>query len=253
MSLSFGHGSSAGRVRGSNQDYHRVRAYGTPSGGIFFFALADGMGGTAAGDRASKIAIEVMSDALDRYTALLNEGRPAIALENALARAAKAANKAIQREAETNPQRDGMGTTLTNLVVHDWKAAIVHVGDSRAYLARGGRLRQLTRDHSWVAEQVELGYMTPEEASHHQHRNLLVRAVGLRSELEPDSFALAVEPGDTFILTSDGLHSLVSEEEMLGELKRGGSLQSAAEYWISLAERRGGHDNMTVVIAQVAK
>jgi len=253
VNVSYGHGSSAGRVRGRNEDYHRVRLFPAPKDNLYLFAIADGMGGTAAGDLASKIAVEVLTHALSHYAVLLNGGHKVVPLEQAMERAFQAANREILREALLNPSRDGMGTTLTALVIQGWRAVLAHAGDSRAYMARQGTLKQLTRDHSWVALQVERGFLTPAQAREHDQRNVLVKALGPSKRVEPDVHSFPLEPGDAFVLSSDGLHGLVSDEELRAELSRGASLQSAAEYWISLAERRGGPDNITVVVARVTE
>ncbi|HEX2863781.1 MAG TPA: protein phosphatase 2C domain-containing protein [Deinococcales bacterium] len=251
LSVNFGHGSSAGRVRETNQDYHRVKVLNTPRGPLYFLAVADGMGGAAAGERASKIAIETLTDAINRYVDFLNEGRPAVSLEKALEKAFLAANREIYREAAANPSRDGMGTTLTVLLLSGRELVLGHVGDSRCYRIRGGRISQLSKDHSWVAEQVEKGALTPEEAATHQYRNLLVKALGTRNRVEPQIVTDELQNGDMFVLCSDGLHGLVSEGELLEELGRNATLQSAIDFFIGLAESRGGPDNITAVVAQV--
>lgn len=251
LNVNFGHGSSVGRVRETNQDYHRVKPFMTPNGALYFLAVADGMGGAAAGERASKIAIETVTNAISRYVDFLNEGRPAVSLEKALEKAFLAANREIYREAASNPSRDGMGTTLTVLLLSGRDLVLGHVGDSRCYRIRRGRITQLSKDHSWVAEQVEKGNLTLDEASAHQYRNLLVKALGTRSKVEPQVQSDTLEDADTFVLCSDGLHGLVTETELLDELQRNANLQSAIDFFIGLAESRGGPDNITAVVAQV--
>jgi protein phosphatase len=251
LAINFGHGSSPGRVRESNEDYHRVKVFQTPRGPLAFLAVADGMGGAAAGERASKLAIETVTDGIQQYVAFLSQGGSAVPLEKALEKSILKANREIHRAALEHPEWDGMGTTLTVVLIHGKEYVLGHVGDSRAYLVRGGQVRQITKDHSWVAEQVEKGIIAPEAAEHHQFRNLLSRALGTRPKVEPDVSVMPLSPGDTFILASDGLHGLVQEAELLEELRRARSLQMAVDYWIDLANKRGGPDNITGVVAQV--
>lgn len=251
IGVNFGHGSSPGRVRETNEDYHRVKTFSTPRGNLVFLAVADGMGGAAAGEHASKIAIEVVTEAIGGYAEFVSGGGAAVPLEKALEKAILAANRTIYKASLENPSREGMGTTLTVAIVRGRELVLGHVGDSRLYLLRRGEMRQLTKDHSWVADQVDRGLMTAESALNHQYRNLLVRALGTRAKVEPDVALLDVQPGDVYLLTSDGLHGLIAPEEFQEELRRGRSLQSAIDYWISLANQRGGPDNITGVIAQV--
>jgi protein phosphatase len=248
----FGHGSSVGRVREHNEDYHRVKSLVSPRGQVAFFAVADGMGGAAAGERASKSAIEVVSKAVGDYVEYISAGNAAVGMDKALEKSILAANRKINREALENPQFSGMGTTLTVCVIMERKLYYGHIGDSRGFLIRKGELKQFTRDHSWVAFQVEQGILTPEEAENHPNRNQLMRALGTRAQVTVDIGSMNVLPGDVFFLSSDGLHGFVHEFELLNELSRPNvNLHDAIEYFIGLANARGGLDNITGVIAQV--
>jgi PPM family protein phosphatase len=248
----FGHGSSVGRVRDHNEDYHRVKTFASGRNAISFFAVADGMGGAAAGERASKTAIEVVSKAISDYVEFTAAGNKAIPLDKALERALVAANRRINREALENPEFSGMGTTITVCIALERQLIYGHVGDSRAYLIRNDQISQVTRDHSWVGFQVEHGIMTPEEAQNHANRNQLMRALGTRAEVLVDTGIIQTKVGDVFLLSSDGLHGFVEDFEFLEELQRKGlNLQSAVEYFIGMANSRGGLDNITCVIAQV--
>ena len=249
--VSFGHGSSVGMVRETNEDYHRVKVFSTVKGQLVFLAVADGMGGAAAGEHASKMAIDTVTKAIEQYVEFINSGRAAIALEKALEKSILVANKQINKVGLERPERDGMGTTLTVAILQGATMLLGHVGDSRAHLVRKGQIKQISRDHSWVADQVEKGIMTREAAERHQYRNLLLQALGTKPTVTPDIKAFPVIAGDTIILSSDGLHGLVSEEEFLEELKRAGNLQTAVDYWIGLAESRGAPDNVTGVVARV--
>ena len=180
LAINFGHGSSPGRVRETNEDYHRVKTFQTSRGTLVFLAVADGMGGAAAGERASKLAIETVTDGIQQYVDFVSRGGEAVPLEKALEKSILKANREIHRSALERPEWDGMGTTLTVALLFGRNLILGHVGDSRAYLLRAGRLTQVTRDHSWVAEQVERGVLAPEAAEHHQFKNLLSRALGPR-------------------------------------------------------------------------
>ncbi len=248
----FGHGSSVGRVRDHNEDYHRVKTFLSGRNAVHFFAVADGMGGAAAGERASKTAIEVVSKAVSDYVDFTSAGNKAIPLDKALERALVAANKRINREALENPEYSGMGTTITVCIAQERQLIYGHVGDSRAYLIRGGEISQVTRDHSWVGFQVEHGILTAEEAQNHPNRNQLMRALGTRAEVLVDIGVVPIKVGDIFLLSSDGLHGFVEDNEFLEELSRRAlNLSSAVDYFIGMANSRGGLDNITCIIAQV--
>jgi serine/threonine protein phosphatase PrpC len=249
--VNFGHGSSVGRVRDSNEDYHRVKTFQTTKGPLVFLAVADGMGGAAAGEYASKIAVDVVTKAISDYVDFVANGNAAIPLEKALEKSIQAANRTIYKTALEFPERDGMGTTLTVLILYERRGILGHVGDSRAHLVRKGQVQQISKDHSWVEEQVEKGILTREQAENHQYRNLLARALGTRPQVAVDVLSFPISTGDTFILTSDGLHNQVRIDEFLDELNRGSALQMALEYFIGLANQRGGPDNITGVLAQV--
>ena len=249
----FGHGSSVGRVREHNEDYHRVKMMPSPRGPLAFFAVADGMGGAAAGERASKSAIEVVTKAVSDYVDFIAAGNAAVSFDKALEKAILAANRKINREALENPQFSGMGTTLTVCVIMERKLYYGHIGDSRGFLIRKGELTQFTRDHSWVAFQVEQGILTAEEAENHPNRNQLMRALGTRAQVTVDIGMMPVQAGDVFFLSSDGLHGFVHDFELLNELSRPSvNLHDAIEYFIGLANARGGLDNITAVVAQVS-
>ncbi len=251
--LSFGHGSNPGRVREHNEDYHRVKQYQMTRGMLHFLAVADGMGGAAAGEFASKIVIDFITKALGDYVEFVNQGKAAIGLDKVLERSIIAANREVYKTARENPEREGMGSTLTAMVIDGDKAVLGHVGDSRAYLVRAGKIKQISKDHSWVADQVEKGILTLEQAENHQYRNMLIRVIGTKPEVAPDIQTVQLLRDDIIILSSDGMHGLVNEKEILEELNRTSALQSAIEFWIGLANTRGGPDNITCVVAKVGR
>lgn len=251
LGQNVGHGSDVGRVRPLNEDYHRVWQFAMPEGDLTLLAVADGMGGAAAGEVASKLAMEVLDESFSRYVAEAQQGRPVVGVDSLIEKAIRLANRRVYAAAIGTQGRRGMGTTLTCVAIHRDEAHLGHVGDSRAYLVRGDKIYQLTKDHSWVEEQLEKGLITEDEARNHEWRNLITRALGTRPQVAPDTIALDVHEGDVFVVATDGLTSLVDPEEILAEIRGTGNRQSSVEYLISLANERGGPDNITVVIAEV--
>ena len=251
LGQNVGHGSDVGRVRPLNEDYHRVWQFAMPEGGMTLLAVADGMGGAAAGEVASKLAMEVLDESFSRYVDEAQQGRPVVGVDKLIEKAIRLANRRIYATAIRNQGRRGMGTTVTCVAILRRAAHIGHVGDSRAYLVRGEKIYQLTRDHSWVEEQLEKGLISEEEAKNHEWRNLITRALGTRPQVAPDTIELDVRVGDVFVVSTDGLHGLVAPEEILAEIRRTGNHQSSVEYLISLANERGGPDNITAVVAEV--
>lgn len=247
----MGHGSDVGRVRPLNEDYHRVWQFPVNSRYLTLLAVADGMGGAAAGEVASKLAMHVLDESFSRYVDAMNLGQPVVGIDKLADKAIKLANRRVYAAAVQQEGRRGMGTTLTLVAVYDATAFLGHVGDSRAYLVRGDKIYQLTKDHSWVEEQLEKGLLTEEEARVHEWRNLITRALGTRPNVAPDIVEIGVQKGDVFIISTDGLHGLVEPEEILEEIKRTSNHQSSVEYLIALANERGGPDNITLVIAEV--
>ena len=200
-----------GRARSGNEDSlaieaptsSRAQAFGT------LLVVSDGMGGHAAGEVASRIAVETISAAYYRQRSASRQP-----IVEALAAAVGEANAAIFGDAERNPERSGMGCTVVAVAVRGDDLVVAHVGDSRVYLARGGRIRRLTRDHSWVARQVDAGILTPEQAEHHPHRSLLTRALGREATVQVDVARHDLAVGDVVVLCSDGLTSVVRDSEI---------------------------------------
>ena len=212
------------------------------------FAVADGMGGASAGELASHLALQTV---IDRYYAATADrskrGIPALLRE-----ALGAANSNIFAEAGKNPDRQGMGTTVSVVVVRGDCCYVAQVGDSRVYISRGrsGGAHQLTDDHSLVAEQVRNGYLSEEEARNHSLRNLITRAVGIKDTVDVDLFSLKLQRGDTLLICSDGLSNLVEDEE-IGKALAMSNLQGAARLLVGRALTRGGTDNITVALLRV--
>ncbi|HSJ94397.1 MAG TPA: Stp1/IreP family PP2C-type Ser/Thr phosphatase [Gaiellaceae bacterium] len=207
------------------------------------FAVADGMGGARAGEIAARLAATALEEAAE-----------GISGPEAVAKLISEANRRIWERSLADPETAGMGTTVTAALVDEksGKVAIGHVGDSRAYLFRDGALEQLTADHSLVAELVESGLLTPEEAERHPQRSAITRALGTEPEVEVDAFTIDARPGDLFLLCSDGLPIMVGDSE-LRELVE--SVQrapaEAAEALVAAANARGGQDNVTVVLFEL--
>jgi serine/threonine protein phosphatase PrpC len=222
--------TDVGRQRSANEDSLMV---GPP-----LFAVADGMGGAKAGEVASAVAVEAVEAATE-------SSEP---VEAQLASIVREANRRIYELAVADESRRGMGTTLTLAKVHDDDVSLAHVGDSRAYRMRDGRLEQLTRDHSLVAELERSGQITPEAAEHHPQRSIITRALGPEPDVEVDTYTLAGRTGDLFLMCSDGLTSMISDDEVGSILRSASSLDQAADELIKAANQSGGKDNITVIL-----
>jgi serine/threonine protein phosphatase PrpC len=206
-----------------------------------FFAVADGMGGAKAGEVASAMATAGFEDERD-------SDEPA---EVQLARILREANRRIYDLAVTDESHRGMGTTLTAAKVSGDEVSLGHVGDSRAYRMRDGELEQLTKDHSLVAELERSGQITAEAAEHHPQRSIITRALGPEPDVEVDTYTLAGRDGDLFLLCSDGLTSMISDEEVASILRSAESLDGAADALVRAANQSGGKDNITVVLFRI--
>jgi serine/threonine protein phosphatase PrpC len=227
--------SDAGRKRRRNEDAYVV----DPP----LFAVADGMGGAQAGEVASQLAAAVLRESTGK------DGDP----EGRIVALIQEANRQIYERARSDAQASGMGTTVTAAMLADEQVAIGHVGDSRAYRVRGGELEQLTEDHSLVADLMRSGRLTPEEAETHPQRSVITRALGTDPDVDVDTSAVDAEPGDIFLLCSDGLTTMVGDEEILRALAESETLEDAARALVRAANRRGGEDNITIVLFQVER
>lgn len=236
-----------GRVRANNEDAHAMHQ------GRGIFVLADGMGGHAAGEVASTLAVDVACK--DVATAL---ARPKTApLDEVLRTAVVAAHHAVIDHARRVLSTSGMGTTLVALLLHRDPSAywIAHVGDSRAYLIRGdegSELRQLTTDHTWVQEEIDRGRLSPDEARRHPNASVLTRAVGTHEAVPViDVLTGEAHAGDTFLLCSDGLTSVLGPDEIRDVIVANDSLETIGRRLIESANQRGGPDNITVVLVRI--
>lgn len=234
--------SDIGKVRETNEDQFIVDE------GLGLYAVADGMGGHAAGEIASELAIRSVSDAMRSAAQAGDVEQARRSIEDAVV----AANRRICDSIAAHDDRRGMGTTVVLLLAIGDRAVIGHVGDSRAYLLRDGRLRQLTSDHSWVNEQVKLGVLSQQEAHRHPMRNVVTRALGSRGEVKPELAEERLEPGDAFLLCSDGLNVMLTDDLIRDTLLANRKDPAeACRALIGAANERGGEDNTTVIVLSV--
>ncbi len=210
------------------------------------YAVADGMGGSVAGEIASRLAVRE----LQKYYFAEVPSQPP---QEALRKAFQAAYESIRRKAMAEPELTGMGTTLTAVALRDNIAYVAHVGDSRAYLIRDKEIIQLTRDHTVTASLVEKGEITPEQAKTHPQRHVLLQALGGRKQPTVELLTVPVKPKDVFILCSDGLYNAVSDDEIKEIITSAPDIQKAAGTLVALANQRGGRDNITVVVVKKVK
>ncbi len=239
--------SDRGLIRSNNEDQWGMEAE------LGLFVVADGLGGHNSGEIASALAVRTFMDTAAKRRAEA-PGIPDLAERRRLLEAwIKAANRAIFDQARARPQDAGMGTTMVAAWAGSGDLAYAHVGDSRLYLFHGGRLERLTQDHSWAAEQVRRGLMSPEAARRPEVSSALTRAVGLDADVAVDVASRAIEPGDVLLLASDGLTNMVADadiESLLGVYRRAAG--EAARSLVERAKAAGGIDNITVVVARVA-
>jgi protein phosphatase len=241
MSLRGAARTDVGLRRRANEDTFAL----VPELGLYL--VADGMGGHTAGQVASELAAEAAVRAVRTL-----EGASA-SLTDKLRYACAAANREILAAAKAKPEFAGMGTTLVALLAGEERIALAHVGDSRAYLIRGGKIRQLTDDHSLVAELVRRREISENAARGHPHRHVLTRALGVRRNVEPDLAELTPAPLDTFVLCSDGLTGHVRDEEIAEVAAPESDVEAICDQLVNLANARGGEDNVTVVVTRVEK
>ena len=239
VTLEFAFATERGVEREVNEDSVYCEPVAAPraQGKGWLCAVADGMGGHAMGEVASSLAARALADAY--YSSLGGS--------EALRQAAVQANDVVYRASLDNPSYRGMGTTLTAAVIMDRKIAVAHVGDSRAYLVHRGGIRQLTRDHTLVAELVRAGALTPEQARNNPYRNTLTRALGRQPTVEVDAGEEELEQGDILVLCSDGLFGSVGEQD-IADVVSAQPAQRAASLLVSLAKQRGGTDDVSVIV-----
>jgi len=252
LKLLVGARTDQGLVRLNNEDNY----YSAEEKGVF--VVADGMGGHASGEVASKMAIDIIRDS---FIATGGENEPIIGkydddyseVTNQIGSAMRLANMAIYEASQSDSQWQGMGTTMAAVVINNKRLSIAHVGDSRVYLVRAGNIAQLTDDHTLVYEQVKREIMTKEEADVSEIKNLLTRAVGIRQDVEVDLDELTLADGDILVLCTDGLSSMVTDDDILYAVTSSEDPSAACERLVDMANDNGGQDNITVIVASMKK
>ncbi len=247
--------SDVGCVRTNNEDNF---GYDTRFDGFGVFIVCDGMGGQAAGEVASKMGV----DSVLAYFRSARDGNfPTVGrtfegvqpLANALASAIQLANQRIHERASNDTAHAGMGSTIVGALVKGNYVALAHVGDSRIYLIREGKIQQLTNDHSLVMEQVRRGLITLEEAEQSEMQNIIIRALGSEEGVEPDVDEMIARPGDILLLATDGLTKHVKDPHMLELVQKSATLEQACDKLIQAAKDHGGDDNITVVMVKIVE
>ena len=235
-----------GRSRSNNEDAVCIDAE------VSLAVLADGMGGYNAGEVASNMATSFIQTELSRWLREAGDQASDAEVRRAMDICVDNANRAIFNAANTNPQYAGMGTTLVVAVFRDKRLMLGHVGDSRGYRLRGGRLQQLTRDHSLLQEQIDAGLITPEQAAFSANKNLVTRAVGVEDTVLLETHQHEVLPGDLYLLCSDGLSDMLDDTSIAQVLQAHDVLESRVQALIDAANDAGGKDNISVVLARAA-
>ncbi len=237
--------SDKGIIREQNEDFWNIVL--DNKGNPIAFIIADGMGGHKAGDVASRMAVEIISQEIYRGFEAINSSTTIGFLEKAV----NLANDEIYKYALLNLNGTGIGTTLTLGLIHSGKITIAHIGDSRFYLIRGGTIQSMTRDHSFVGELVEKGVLDQEEARNHPLRNQITRALGYEKNIEIDFYNIDVKKGDMYLFCTDGLTVKVSSDELLTMLEQEKDLNVILKNMVELANQRGGDDNITAIIVKI--
>jgi PPM family protein phosphatase len=237
--------TDVGMIRSGNEDNYAVHV--PPNGDRGLFIVADGMGGHAAGEVASLMAVET----LERELAGLKDLDDKSSGERVMD-ALRMANRTIHDRTITEVDKQGMGTTASVLIVSGMRYMIGQVGDSRVYLLRDGALQQLTKDHSYVQEQVDAGFLTPEQARYHPYSNVITRCVGASPDVQPDVYAGEIRIGDLFLVASDGLTGMVDDRRLQMLLMSRSVPERKVHSLIAEANGRGGLDNITAIVVQVA-
>ena len=238
----------SGMVRSHNEDSIAADA------AVGLAVLADGMGGYNAGEVASGIAVAMISAEIKKNLAAIAGELDVATAEKLVGEHAVRANNAIFQASQSQPQYAGMGTTLVVALWHDDHMIVGHIGDSRLYRMRASKLEQVTKDHSLLQEQIDSGLITKEQARHSQNKNLVTRAVGIDPEVDAEVHSYPVQPGDIYLLCSDGLNDMVTDEDMeltLSSLQA--NLPLAAEQLVQQANDNGGRDNVSVILVRVLK
>jgi PPM family protein phosphatase len=242
MQIAVGASTDVGMIRQGNEDNFFAEA--DERRGVF--VVADGMGGHAAGEVASEMAVQIIARHLLALTSAVDEGANTL-----VSKAMQDANRAIFERMLAETDKQGMGTTASVMVLSDTGYLIGQIGDSRVYLLRDGGLTQITKDHSYVQEQVDAGLLTPEQARYHPYSNVITRCVGASDQVEADIYTGQVRVGDVFLLASDGLTGMVDDRRLQALLLARSGPGRIVDSLIAEANGRGGLDNITAIVIQV--
>lgn len=246
MTFEYFHAVDTGRARSNNEDSVAVDEANALA------VLADGMGGYNAGEVASNMATSFISSELGRWLAEAASRASDLEVRRAMDICVDNANRAIFNAANANPQYAGMGTTLVVAVFREGQLRLGHVGDSRAYRWRGGQLSQITRDHSLLQEQIDAGLITPEQAAFSANKNLVTRAVGVEDTVLLETHLHEMQPGDLYLMCSDGLSDMLDDAMISRLLQTHDSLAAAGNALIAAANDAGGKDNIALILVRVA-
>jgi len=246
MTFEFFHAVDTGRARSNNEDSVAIDEAAALA------VLADGMGGYNAGEVASGMATSFIKSELGRWLAEAASRASDVEVRRAMDICVDNANRAIFNAANANPQYAGMGTTLVVAVFREGQLRLGHVGDSRAYRWRGGQLAQITRDHSLLQEQIDAGLITPEQAAFSANKNLVTRAVGVEDTVLLETHLHEIQPGDIYLMCSDGLSDMLDDAMMARLLQMNDSLPAAGQALIAAANDAGGKDNIALILVRVA-
>jgi protein phosphatase len=246
MPFEFFHALDAGRARTNNEDSVAVDSDAALA------VLADGMGGYNAGEVASNMATTFIHAELGRWLHEAGSIASDAEVRRAMDICVDNANRAIFNAANSNPNYSGMGTTLVVAVFRDGRLQLGHVGDSRAYRWRDGRLEQVTRDHSLLQEQIDAGILTPEQAAYSSNKNLVTRAVGVEDTVLLETHLHETQAGDVYLMCSDGLSDMLSDSSIASLLRANDSLPVAGQSLINSANEAGGRDNISVILVRVS-
>lgn len=242
MQIAVGASTDVGMIRQGNEDNFFAEA--DERRGVF--VVADGMGGHAAGEVASEMAVQIIARHLLALGSAVDDGADSL-----ITRAMQDANRAIFERMLAETDKQGMGTTASVMVLSDKGYLIGQIGDSRVYLLRDGALTQITKDHSYVQEQVDAGLLTPEQARYHPYSNVITRCVGASDQVEADLYTGPVRVGDVFLLASDGLTGMVDDRRLQALLLARSGPGRIVDSLIAEANGRGGLDNITAIVVQV--
>lgn len=247
LTLDFAAATDIGCKRSNNED-----SYGYDSD-QHIYVVCDGMGGNAAGEVASGMAVRTLIESYGYFSENLEPGSPMAMVENRLMAAIFEANRVVREAGSENPELHSMGTTLVCVCLDGIRAVVGNVGDSRAYLLRNGTCQQITQDHSLLDEEIRNGNMTPEMAAASNLQSVITRAVGVADTVEPDLFAATLQPNDYLLLASDGLTRYLKAEEIALAASAGSELTAICNALIEHAKQRGGADNITCVLLRAVE